>query len=103
MKFLKIKHIERREGSFVPSLEKIVGKENISTLICRDVIINIDHIICVRQKEYNSDVHIYSEIVMLDNPFQETIFVVEMSIEQFHKYVNEFDNENYNQSILQHM
>jgi len=101
MKFLKIKHIEKREGSFVPSLEKIVGKENISTFIHRDVIINIDHIICVRQKEYNSKK--YAEIVMLDNPFQETIFVVDMTIEQFHKYINEFDNENYNQSILQHM
>jgi len=76
MKFLKIKTIKRTENSDEIVVERI------------DVIINIDHIIFVRPKEYKSNTdHIYSEIVMLDNPFQETIFVVDMSIEQFHSII----------------
>jgi len=70
MKFLKIEHIERIESSDEISVRPF------------DVIINIDHIICVKPKEY-------SEIVMLDNPFQETIFVVDMTIEQFYVHLNQ--------------
>tara|TARA_R100001480_G_scaffold91991_2_gene98171 strand:+ start:327 stop:572 length:246 start_codon:yes stop_codon:yes gene_type:complete len=78
MKFLKIEHIERIESSDEISVRPF------------DVIINIDHIICVKPKEYRTNTgHIYSEIVMLDNPFQETIFVVDMTIEQFYVHLNQ--------------
>ena len=90
MKFLKIEHIEKDHS------------HGITTVKNWPAIINIDHIISVVPVEYEKGVE-HVQIGLIDNPYRQTSFVVNMSIDQFHKYVNEFDNENYNQSILQHM
>ena len=90
MKFLKIEHIEKDSS------------HGITTVKNWPAIINVDHIISVVPIEYEEEEE-YIQIGMVDNPYRQTSFVINMSIDQFHKYVNEFDNKNYNQSILQHM
>lgn len=77
MKFLEIENIRREHSHGVTSVEHI------------NVIINIDHIICVKPIEYKSNTgHIYSQIIMIDTTYQETIFVVDMTIEQFYVHLN---------------
>tara|TARA_Y100000310_G_C20411335_1_gene682126 strand:- start:420 stop:665 length:246 start_codon:yes stop_codon:yes gene_type:complete len=75
MKFLKIEHIDKKYS------------HGVTTIKTWPAIINIEHIISIVPIEDEKESE-HVQIGMIHNPYRQTTFVVNMSIEQFYVHLN---------------